>query len=59
MSLTFRPHVRRRKNKHGFRRRMKTVGGRKVLKGRRRRGKWKLTVSDERNVKRHRGFTKG
>ncbi len=59
MSITFKPHNRRRKNKQGFRARMATKGGRKVLAARRKRKAWKLSVSDERNVKRHRGFTKG
>lgn len=41
---TFQPHVRRRKKVHGFRSRMKSYGGRRVLSSRRRKGRKKLSA---------------
>ncbi|MBO9369187.1 MAG: 50S ribosomal protein L34 [Chloroflexi bacterium] len=49
---TYQPKIRRRARVHGFRARMATADGRKVLKRRRLKGRHRLTVRSNAHVKR-------
>ncbi len=44
MSITYQPKKKKRKHSHGFIKRQRTKGGKRVLVRRRRKKRWELTV---------------
>jgi len=44
MSITYQPKKKKRKRTHGFLKRKRSRGGKRVLLKRKRKGRWRLTV---------------
>ncbi len=44
MGITYQPKKRKRKRSHGFLKRARTVGGRRIISKRRKKGRQKITV---------------
>jgi len=51
---TYQPKIRRRVRVHGFRKRMSSAQGRNVIKRRRLRGRYRISVRSNEHVKRSR-----
>lgn len=56
---TYQPKIRRRARVHGFRKRMKSPGGRNVIKSRRKKGRHQLAVKPGRAKRVNWNGTKG